>query len=54
MFIFNEVGVAFSEIREVDDACWGEAMTMKPVCNLNETLYVRCVWSIMCVPLSSL
>ncbi|EMS54375.1 hypothetical protein TRIUR3_22298 [Triticum urartu] len=40
-FVFGEVGVAFSEIREGDGACWGEVMTMTPVCDVDETLYVR-------------
>ena len=41
-FVFGEVGVAFSEIREGDDACWGEVMTMTPVGDVDETLYMRC------------
>ena len=51
-FVFGEVGVAFSEIREGDEACWGEVMTMTPVCDVDETLYVRCV--VLSVPLRGL
>ena len=47
-FVFGEVGVACSEIREGDDACWGEVMAMTSVCDVDETLYVRCVWYYVC------
>ena len=51
-FVFGEVRVAYSETREGNEACWGEVMTMTPMCDVDETLYVRCVWVIMRVPLS--
>lgn len=54
MFVFGEVGVACSEIREDDDTYWGEVMTMTPMCDLGEALYVRCCVGIVWVPLTSL
>ena len=30
--VFGKVGVACSETREGDDACWGEVMAMTPEC----------------------
>lgn len=41
MFVFAEVGVASLEFSKGDDASWGQMMTMTPVCDLGEALYVE-------------
>ena len=44
-FVFGEVGVACLEIREGDDTCWGEVMTMTPVCDVADAAMVVVVGS---------
>lgn len=39
--VFREVEVACSVIRDGDDACWGEVMTMTSVCYVDETFYIN-------------